>query len=56
MQEIPEDTLKKWIVDDMTDLLSALNDYRYEIFNDMDHLDHIADNIKSLILHYPKKK
>jgi len=55
MPLIPESTLKDWIVEDMTDLLSALNDNRYEIFQDMQKLDHIADNIKSLVLHYGDK-
>ena len=54
MSQIPESMLKDWIVEDMTDLLSALNDNRYEIFNDLEKLDHIADNIKSLIKWYPK--
>jgi hypothetical protein len=53
---IPKSTLKDWIVEDLTNLLPALNDNRYDIFNDLENLDHIADNIKSLMQHYGDKK
>lgn len=46
---IPNELLKEWIVEDLTDLLPSLSDNRYEIFDDLEKLDHIADNIKSLV-------
>jgi|LWDU01.1.fsa_nt_gi hypothetical protein len=46
---IPKDMLQRWIVEDLTKLLPVLNDNRYEIFKDIDELDRIADNIKSLV-------
>ena len=48
MSAIPESMLKEWIVNDLQDVFSKFDDNRYSIFEDLQKLDHIADNIKSL--------
>jgi len=50
--KLSQDMLKEWIVDDLTLLLTALNDNRYDIFNSPDTLKRIQDNIKTLYEDY----
>ena len=40
--------LQNWIVDDLQDIFSKFSDDRYSIFEEIDKLDQIADNIKTL--------
>jgi len=44
--------IKEWIVDDLTSLLSDLNNNRYDIFNHPETLKRIEDNIKTLYKDY----
>ena len=48
LKEIPKEILKTWIVDDLTNLFNKFDDNRYSVFEDIQFLDHLADNIKSL--------
>lgn len=48
MSSIPESMLKDWIVEDLQDVFNKFDDNRYSIFEDLQKLDHIADNIKLL--------
>jgi len=45
---IDEDTIKKWIVDDLQELYSTFDDDRYAIFKNMAALRIIKDNIDLL--------
>ncbi len=47
--EIPKETFRDWIVEDLQNLFSKFDDNRYSIFDDLEKLDQIADNIKSLV-------
>ena len=49
MDRIPEETLRDWIVEDLQNVFSKFDENRYSIFDDLTSLDHIADNIKSLM-------
>ena len=47
-KQIPNEMLQNWIVDDLQDIFSKFSDDRYSIFEEIDKLDQIADNIKTL--------
>lgn len=49
MPEIPKSLLKDWIVEDLQEIFNKFDDNRYSIFEDSQKLDHLADNIKSLL-------
>ena len=46
--QIPNEMLQNWIVEDLTNIYDKFDDNRYSIFDDIETLDHIADNIKLL--------
>lgn len=48
MDQIPEDMLKDWIVEDMQTIFSKFDENRYSIFEDFEKLDQMADSIKSI--------
>jgi len=50
--KLSQDMLKEWIVDDLTKLLSDLNDKRYDIFKHPETLKRIRDNIETLYKDY----
>lgn len=47
-ETIPESMLKDWVVEDLQNVFAKFDDDRYSIFEDLETLDHIADNIKSI--------
>jgi len=49
LSQIPKESLRDWIVEDLQNVFSKFFDDRYSIFDDLEILDHIADNIKSLL-------
>lgn len=48
--DIPKESLKDWIVEDLTSLFSIFDENRYNIFKDENDelLRHIRDNLNSL--------
>ena len=52
---IPESMLKEWVVNDLQDIFSKFDEDRYSIFEDLEKLTQIADNILSIKNWYHSK-